>query len=165
MTTSTHIALNIRGHRVVDPTRTNEYDREMRRKPAAPLYVGAAAFTLSLALGAVLASPAVIVAGIVAVLAGSAVAGYGLHRRARVVSELTRDLDLLRYYIVFDAHHTESCALWVAAGIAEQIAAIDEEAWPLEEALARTTDQESQLHDASVQRSDLAERALALVTA
>lgn len=163
------MATNIRANWVVEPDSVAEYDRAVRLNPMAIILAGAVFFVVAqaTAIDAVISNPAYTVTAatlsllglVAAVLIGRRVA----IARERSVAPIVRDIDVLRDIVVFDQGTVDDYALWVAAGIASEIAQLDQENDRLASASARTPAQEAAYAQYEATRSRLAEQALELV--
>ena len=163
------MATNIREHHVVHPGYTAEYDRASGAHPFA-LIVGGVALSAATVVFAVFHSSNDVMLSALLLLAAAPLtagiwSGVTLAKGAFERREaLSRDLRPLREIVVFDEERTSDEAIWQAAGLALDYAAVEEDGERLAGARVRTPAQDSELAERDYRLQELTSQISALVS-
>lgn len=163
------MATNIRGHRVVAPGCTAEYDRIARSSPFGIIAAGVglwAAGSLA-AIGVGLDETILVVLLLLSMVVGAAGIWAGSRlglRNAQRLTDICRDLTYLRAVAVFDERAATDENVWAAAGIANDLERLEDDSDRLAGARIRTAEQDEELADREYRMRQMTERIFALVT-
>lgn len=162
------MATNIRGHHVVMPGFTVEYDRISRTRPFA-IFVAAvilASLGSLAAIGAGLGDAALASLLLLSFTVGATGIGSAVRlatRNTERVEVITRDLTALRDVVVFDEQAASDRGAWDAAGIAIELQDLEDHTARLASARIRTARQEQELADSQNRMHEMTMRISALV--
>jgi len=153
---------------VVEPLHTAEFDRIAKSSPLTLLVAGVVLFLVSAWLvlsvfhGSVLA-PVIVFMGVGAIIACSWMGLNQAVANTDRLAEITRPLEPLRSVVAFDPDTVPGDTLWEAAGLAIQLAELEETYQPLADARLLTPAQERELADLESSSHILAGRILTLI--
>lgn len=157
------MATNLRGSHVVQPGFTAEYDRISQTHPFGIIVAGVVlwvAGTLT-AIAAGQTDTVLMVLLLLSLAVGAVVTTTGARlgiRNSERLNSITRDVEGLRDIVVFDEDTALDEAVWGAAGVAAEYAALEDDTFRLKHARVRTAEQDDELAQRRARLYDFTEQ-------